>query len=561
MELRGYQQKALENTAGVLRRCASALIVMATGLGKTVIFSSVIRMMLSYGRCMVIAHREELITQACQKIEAVTGVTPEIEMADSYASRLMKPKVVVGTVQTLYRGRMEDFDPSEFSLLVIDEAHHATAGTYLRIIKHFRQNPNCKVLGVTATPDRADETALGKVFDDVAYSYGIQEGIDDGWLVPVMQNQVFVKSLDLSRIKTRMGDLAENELSSILEFEANLHGIADPTLEIAGDRKTLIFAGSVAQAERLAEIFNRHKPRSATFVTGKTPKETRRRIFAEYSRGEIQFLCNVGVATEGFDEPGIEVVAMARPTKSRCLYTQMAGRGTRPAEEIAYTLNNVLDAGARREMIRQSSKPSVEIIDFVGNAGRHKLVNSADILGGKYPDEVVDLAKEAVEEAAQKGKPTEIISELKRCENELAKRRRMAAEAKLREHIRLKAEFVTQNVDPFDRYGIIPQRIPAWHRDREASHKQVQFLERRGVDATEMNFVHASQLIGEIKRKEDDAGVMTFGKHTGKPIEKLPKGYTDWLLCQEWLKDGLREKVEHRYQQRGWDVPQKVEVA
>jgi superfamily II DNA/RNA helicase len=343
-----------------------------------------------------------------------------------------------------------------------------------------------------------------------------------------------------------MGDLSNSELAAVLEFEQNLHGIACPVLDICGDRKTLIFCASVDQAERLSEILNRSKPGEANFVTGATPKDVRRAMFDDYAAGRFQYLCNVGVATEGFDEPGVEGVVMARPTKSRCLYTQMAGRGTRPTGEIAHTLNDCDSAEQRRNMIAESSKQSVEILDFVGNAGRHKLVNSADILGGKFSDEIVSLAKDMAQGKARAGQAADMMTELQRAEAEIARRRKRLRESANRSGIALKAAFSTKGVDPFDVLGIMPQRIPGWSRNKEATHNQTIFLKRRGIDASEINFVHASQLIDAIKQKEK--GCMPFGKHAGKRICDVPDAYLGWCLDQDWLKPELRSAIEdHLY--------------
>lgn len=509
MILRPYQEEAVNNTLGAFHQHDSVLAVMATGLGKTVFFSHVAKDFMNRGRVMVLAHREELITQAKDKLQRVTGIDADIEMGESWAmNNYFKSEIVTSTIQTQIagmdgNGRMTRFDPSEFSLLVVDEAHHAVANTYQRVINHYRQNPSLKVLGVTATPDRTDELALGKIFSAVSYEYDIRDGIYDGWLVPIEQMSVEVQSLDFSQMRTTAGDLNGKDLAEQLEFEENLHGIADPTIKIVGDRKALVFAASVAQAERLAEIFNRNRAASAEFVTGKTPKEYRRKLFDAFAQRELQYLVNVGVATEGFDDPSIEVVVMARPTKSRCLYTQMAGRGTRPLEGI---VDGLSDANARKSAIASSGKSSVEIIDFVGNCGRHKLVTSADILGGRYEDDVVELAKQTAQETSERtGKPVDMMTELQRAESEIARRRRMREEAERRKHIRGYAQFTTSKVNPFDLFDIMPQRERAWHKDRPPTEKQLAVLEKNGVLTEGLTFTHASQLIDAvIKRRENN---------------------------------------------------------
>jgi superfamily II DNA or RNA helicase len=157
---------------------------------------------------------------------------------------------VVSTIQTQIagrRGRMNRFDPFKFDLLVIDEAHHSTAGSYRKVIDYYRQNPNLKVLGVTATPDRADEEALGQVFESVAYDYEILDAINDGWLVPINQQMVTIDGLDFSAIRTTAGDLNGADLAKVMEAEKNLHGIVSATLEIIGERRALVLPSPLSR--------------------------------------------------------------------------------------------------------------------------------------------------------------------------------------------------------------------------------------------------------------------------------------------------------------------------
>ncbi|MBM4020213.1 MAG: helicase, partial [Planctomycetes bacterium] len=469
--------------------------------GKTVTFAHVINRM-PMGRTLVLAHREELIFQAADKIEAVTGAKPDIEMAEMRADHAMfgKARVVVSSIQTQCAGRngdsrMKRFDPREFALLVVDEAHHATAPTYRRVLEHYGQNPDLKILGVTATPDRHDEEALGQVFDSVAFDYELLDAIHDGWLVPIRQRSVVVDGLDYSSIRTTAGDLNGADLARVMEYEETLHAVAAPTLDLAAGRKTLVFAASVAHAERLCEIFNRHRTEAARFVTGTTPKDERRGMLADYAAGKFQILVNVGVATEGFDEPGIACVVMARPTKSRALYAQMAGRGTRPLPGL---VDAHPEADARRAAIAASVKPACEIIDFVGNSGRHRLITTADILGGNYSDEVVARARAKAEEAD--GAAVDMAEALADAEKELAEERERARRAA----IRAKARYSCQVVDPFDVFHIEPWRERGWDKGREPSEKMLALLERNGIDTKGLSFTQAKQLVGEIIRRYEE---------------------------------------------------------
>jgi len=275
IRMRDYQVRAADAIMHEFETVGTTLVVMPTGTGKTILFSEIIRRF-HPGKAMVLAHREELIFQAVAKIRSVTGYHVEIEMAALTANigahLWGNTDVIVSTIQTQTAGknggRMERFDPAMFVLVIVDEAHHATSETYRRTIDHYRQNPRIKILGVTATPDRADEEALGQVYETVAFDYEILDAIRDGWLVPIHQRMVEVEGLDFSGCKTTAGDLNGGDLAEVLEFEKNLHGIADPAFQIAGTRRAIVFAASVAQAERLAEILNRHRAGCADWVCG-----------------------------------------------------------------------------------------------------------------------------------------------------------------------------------------------------------------------------------------------------------------------------------------------------
>ena len=505
MKLRDYQEEAAEGVFRDWQEHTSALVVLPTGLGKTVLFADVIRRMHERGaRAMVLAHREELITQAADKIRRVTGLDAQIEMGEYHVTPMfgVMPPVVVSTVQTHCAGgdgagRMSKFDPADFGLVVIDEAHHATSGTYRRCLDWYGQNPDCKVLGVTATPDRADEAALGQVFESVAYEYGVLDAINNGWLVPIEQQMVTVGSLDFSNIRTTAGDLNQGDLAEVMESERNLQGVAVPTVEICGERRAIVFAATVEQAERLCEIINRYRPNKAAWVCGKTDKDDRRRMLADFKAGRLQYIVNVGVLTEGFDDAGVEVVVMARPTKSRALYAQMAGRGTRPAEEVAGMLGDVPTAAERCAMIRGSSKPSCLIVDFAGNAGRHKLCCSADILGGNVGDDVV---AEVARRVRENGKPMDMAEELAKVKAEVEARKKR--EAATRAGLQARAQFLTTKIDPFDQWDLTPAQERGWDRNRHFSAKQSQvLLERIGVDPEKIPYRQGKQLLDEYFRR------------------------------------------------------------
>jgi len=487
LKLRDYQLEACDAIEAAFHGGTNAaLMVLATGLGKTIIMAEVTKRRAKHGRCMFAAHRRELLDQAADKFRRVCSISPEVERGELWAQEshlFRKCPIVVTSVQTQISGRrgakrMMRFDPREFGLLIVDEAHHAPAKSWKSMVEYYSRNPDICILGGTATPDRADQAALGQVFGAVPYTMDIEDGINAGWLVPITQQHVIVTGLDFSQIRTTAGDLNGGDLARELTYERPLHGMASSVIQVCGDRRTLIFAASVAHANRTAEILNRHTPGSAFVIHGKTPDEDRAELMRRYRAGELQYMVNVGIATEGFDVPGIECVVMGRPTKSRSLYAQMLGRGTRPLDGIVDVPS---DADGRMAAIQESAKKDLLVLDFVGNFGRHKLVCAADILGGKYPDETRELA---TQQSREDGEAIDIQKRLEAAERLRLKReieRREKAEAHRRRQIKAKSRYTVRTVDPFNYFNGTPARSSRTVADSPATDKQIQALMRFNV--------------------------------------------------------------------------------
>ncbi|HEX2879853.1 MAG TPA: DEAD/DEAH box helicase [Polyangiaceae bacterium] len=506
--LREYQSAAVAAVFNEWQENRSTLVVCPTGTGKTQIFCDVIRKM-QPKRAMVLAHRGELITQAVNRLRNDFGIAADIEMADQCADEYYynRAPVVVSTIQTQCagnggHGRMKIFNPDDFGLVVCDEAHHYTSPSFRRVLDYYKQNPELKILGVTATPDRADEAALGQVFESVAYDYEILDAINDGWLVPVQQKMVHVEGLDFSQVRTTAGDLNGADLAAVMEAEKNLHGIASASIDIIGnDKRTLVFTVTVKQAEMLAEIYNRHRPRMADWICGKTPKHERHRIFKAFDTGRTQVLVNVGVATEGYDNPAVEVIVQGRPTKSRCLYAQIIGRSLRPLKGV---VDGLATAEDRKAAIASSVKPSALVLDFVGNAGRHKLMTTADILGGKVSEEVI---ARAVEKAKKSGRAVRMDQALAEAEKDIAKEieERQRREAARKAHLVATARFTTKTISPFDVLELKPARERGWDSGKRLTENQRACLIKQGIDPSKIGYSQGRQLLGEIfKRWSND---------------------------------------------------------
>jgi superfamily II DNA or RNA helicase len=502
-------------------------------------------------RAIVIAHRTELLEQAAKKIEAVTGHKPEFEQGERTASSSRNYRaspVVVASIQSLISGRkcnrcnggkkvltdvigiqmtcpdcidgivrrIQRFSPSEFALCVIDEAHHAVSKSYQLVINYLRRG-GTKIVGVTATPDRSDELALGQVFDKVSYTMEMYDAIQLGWLVPIKQFEVSVSDIDLNVVPTKGGDLSEKELAQVMEQEEVVHGVVNGVIKHAGDRPTLVFCTSVAQAHTTAEVLNRYRQNCAIALDGKTDADERATRIYEFGAGRYQFLVNCMLFTEGFDCPSVACVANARPTKSRSLYTQIVGRGTRPLNPPKEETPE-----ARQLAISNSYKPDVLVLDFVGNPGRHKLVNPIDILGGKYPEDVKKLAREiaknqevdtlsALDQAAEQIRETKLAEERKRAAIAAAKKAKATANA----NVELRA------VDPFN---VLQQTDMSRNEYKpKPTDSQVEFLIKHyGMKPHELSQLSqgdAGKLIVEMKRR------WRLGLASAKQVKVLARSY------------------------------------
>jgi ATP-dependent helicase IRC3 len=370
LTLRPYQRDAIDaieqaEARGVRR----PLIALPTGTGKTVIFAHFIRQ--RPGRALVLAHRDELISQAADKFRMVD---PELELGIVKAERNeMHAAVVLASVQTLSRPRRLAQIGTDFTTVVCDEAHHCPAPTYKRVCEHlgcFDDGP--LLLGMTATPERHDEyTPLGHVFQEIVYSKTILDMIPE-YLADLRAKQITLQA-DFNALHVRHGDFLDDEVEEmLLEADAPRH-VAAAYLEHARGRKALIFTPTVALAYAMVEAFKAAGVTAVEALDGTTPLDARRSILRRLRTGETAVVANCAVLTEGFDEPSIDCIIVSRLTKSRPLYIQMVGRGTR----------------------KFPGKNDCLILDVVGVTARHDLITIADL----FALEPQDLEDETVAEA------------------------------------------------------------------------------------------------------------------------------------------------------------------
>jgi superfamily II DNA or RNA helicase len=357
---RDYQVEAadaVEREWG-LGRGATA-VVMATGLGKTIVFAELIRRFRARTgrRSLVLAHRAELIEQGAQRVR---DVAPELGVGIVKAGRNQTTApVVVGSVDTL-RGERRRAMLRDVGLVIVDECHHATAPSYRMIMDHFGvgRPGGALAAGFTATLTRGDGVALGDVWRSVAFRRDIVWGFRHGWLVRPFGKHVEVSDLDLSKVRKTAGDYRDGDLGEALERSMAPEAVAKAYLEHAQGRPGILFAPTVRAAQLFGEALTGVGLRVG-HVNGLQAVSERSGTLADLAAGRLDVVTNCAVLTEGTDIPRVSCIVIARPTLSVGLFIQMSGRGLR------------LFPG----------KSDCLILDVVGATQRHALISPVDLYG------------------------------------------------------------------------------------------------------------------------------------------------------------------------------------
>ncbi|MGA3122844.1 MAG: DEAD/DEAH box helicase [Polyangiaceae bacterium] len=355
MNLRPYQRECLERILVRYKQGRRRLLVsLPTGTGKTVIFAKMPEFLAMKKRMLVLAHRQELLDQAAAKFHAVA---PELRVGIEQGERSAPSdaRVVLASVPTVGRlesRRLQRLDPEQFYVVVVDEAHHAVAPSYRRVFDHFglfAERTQRLLVGFTATPRRGDKLTLADVFEEIAYAKSLPDMVRSGYLCTVRGWRVS-SSVDLGGVRVRHGDFVESDLARAVDVPERNGLVVAAYRQIAAGRRGIVFCVNVAHVKALAAAFEDAQVRAAP-VWGAMPSEDRQDALRRFREGRLDVLTNCNVLTEGFDEPRVDCVIMARPTHSQLLYAQMVGRGTR----------------------LHDTKSDVVVIDIADNSARHKL--------------------------------------------------------------------------------------------------------------------------------------------------------------------------------------------
>ena len=339
IRLRDYQTDCVGNIRSAYRAGRRApLLVSPTGSGKTVMFAYISNGTSAKGhRVLILVHRQELVDQTCKTLNAfdvhhgviAAGRTPD-----------RTHRVQVASVQTLVR-RLHVFKPD---LIIIDEAHHGTAGSWRKVID---ANPQARILGVTATPERLDGRGLGEVYDEIVLGPQVRDLIVEGHLAkPTYYAPPMVA--DMSGVHIARGDFANNEVAAAMDKAAIIGDAVEHYARICQGVPAVAFCASIAHAQHVADQFNAAGYRAAT-IDGTLDRDARRDVVRALGDGRLNVLTSCEIINEGFDLPVVTGAILLRPTLSLGLHLQQIGRVLRPAP----------------------GKERAIILDHVGNLKRH----------------------------------------------------------------------------------------------------------------------------------------------------------------------------------------------
>jgi superfamily II DNA or RNA helicase len=546
---RDYQQSGINEAFDLWEDGDTGVIFrQPTGTGKTVSACFIAQRWLDLGddrRVMVIAHERQLIWQFADEIEDVLGERPGIEMAQervierkipliTVASRasLLERKVASENGEVESTSRLFKFNPEEYKWLVImDEAHRYAykLKSVRHIVDWFDKSPHNKRLGLTATPERGDGTSLKRVFPGIASDYRLYDvdggscAVKDGWAVEYDQRFVVVEGVDFKNLREVAGDFDDAELEAILSEREMILSLVQPMMDLVEDRKTLIFSGTVAVAKLVSHTINAEAGENqAVWLDGSVPDHIRKGVYQRHQRGDFQFLSVCGLCREGYNDPGIQAVAVFRPTKSRTLAEQMKGRGCRPLRGLVDGLKTPEE---RKAAIAASEKPNCRIIDLVGITGMADCASTVSIFAQGKADVVVERANEIV--------------------------------LRLSDHLE-----DDETVDVGEAVREAQRQVDSEERER----KRLERLERERQEAEEAR--RRSRIGGEVEydqrrvrqgqggsRVRGPRGArMIFGKHKGRLVSDVPTNYLSWfsrnIKTVKWLTSAVSSELDSRRRAR-----------
>lgn len=525
MTLRPYQKEAFD---AVFDQWNSGnrktLLVLPTGTGKTIVFAKVADECVREGKkVLIMAHRGELLEQAADKIQKATGLGCSVEKAEQSCLGSWF-RITVGSVQTLmHEKRLKRFPHDYFDTIIIDEAHHSISPSYQVVLQYFDK---ANVLGVTATPDRADMKNLGSYYQSLAYEYTMPEAIKSGYLAPIKAMTIPLK-IDISMVGLSAGDFKAGEVGTALD--PYLEQIADEMVKYCMDRKTIVFLPLIKTSQKFCRILN-ERGFVAAEVNGSS--EDRAEVLHDFEEGRYNVLCNSMLLTEGYDCPSVDCIIVLRPTKSRPLYSQMVGRGTRLSPE--------------------TGKEYLLLLDFLWMTEKHELCHPAALICDD--DDVAAQMTKDLEDKANAGNmdAVDIEEAESKASEEVITEREEALAKELAAQRRKKARLVdplqyAMSIEALDLTNYKP--VFGWQAEAP-TREQKQRLEKSGINPESIESSGEAEMfldkISERKRKS---------LATPRQIKQLERrGFQN---VGTWSFEQARNLID-RIAGNGWKTPRSI---
>lgn len=474
--LRPYQVEGCRALAEELALNGRSLGIMATGTGKTELAAELIQTASERG-VLFITPLKQLVWQTAERLRS-RGIQCGVEQG---VSRSDERVTVACYASLLSRKRYERY-LGTLDLIIVDEVHTNFSRRALEMLGHLTQG-GVRLLGLTASPERAKGDPLTSFYGNVGFYYNIQEATEDGWLVPAKVWLSVIEGLDLSRVQaSRFGDFNAEDLARVMAQEAVVQGVASLVEQHYEGLPSVVFCASIKQTELLIDILARRGIKAA-MVHSEMDDQERRMHLADFESGRVDIIANVGVLTLGWDSPKVRKLFIARPTKSKAVYVQQYGRGTRAKPG---TVDQHHTAEARRAAIAASDKPFFEVFDITDSSRLNDLCSSLDVLRPDLDRKLMRRAKAGME---GRGGVRDIDAVVE------AARAQEAREQEARDRLE-------------------------WHK-------------RNGITVDsefgnyERNIYQQAEEAPKVKRWH-----MLFGKHKGQPLAAVPSQYLAWVASE-----------------------------
>jgi superfamily II DNA or RNA helicase len=470
--LRPYQVEGCRALDAELSASGRALGILATGTGKTELAAELIRN--TAGGVLFIAPLKQLVWQTAQRLRA-SGIQCGVEQGDNRSDE----RVTVACYASLLSRKRYERYLGTLDLVVVDEVHHNYSRRSIEMLGNLTQG-GVRLLGLTASPDRSKGDPLTKFYGNVGYYYAIREATLDGWLVPAQVWLTVIDDMDLTQVRSsRFGDWSADDLARVMQQERVVQAIASLVEQHHDGMPSVVFCASIRQTELLIDVLGR-RGLNAVMVHSEMDDAERRLHLQDFEAGRVNIICNVGVLTLGWDSPKVRKLFLARPTKSRAVYVQQYGRGTRALPGV---VDGHPDVQSRISAIARSDKPFFEVFDITDSSRHNDLCCSLDVLHPDLEPKLLQRARKGLEG------------------------RRIAA-----------------SVDVVVAAARAQEAREQEARDRLEWHKRADMTTDSGFRHFERDMHQPAEDSPRRKRWH-----MLFGKHKGKPLKDVPTGYLNWV--------------------------------